>query len=384
MTLNSSLDIERLLSQRVIDIETSGIRRAWALAQECTDPINLSIGQPDFHVHDSIKQAAIEAILTDCNAYTRTAGENQLLQTIHKRLSNQFGWTFNSDSKHSAMVTSGTAGALTLACLAVLDRGDEIIISDPHFVIYPTLARIAEAKAVLCDTYPDFRMTAERIEAVVTNRTKVVLLNSPANPTGVVLTAQEVADIATLCHDRGILLITDEIYDEFVYPPTEFASSATTNDDVLVIRGYGKTYGCTGWRMGYAAGPKQLIDEMVKLQQQTFVCAPSPMQQAMIGAYDIDLTEQIERFQKRRDMVVDILSDVTELVIPGGAFFAFPKVPKRLQMTGMEFIGTAIEKNVLAIQGGVFSAKDTHFRISYAVDDEQLEHGLKILRNLMQ
>ena len=282
------------------------------------------------------------------------------------------------------MVTSGTAGALTLACLTLLGPGDEIIVPDPYFVIYPTLARIAEAKAVLCDTYPDFRMTAERIEPCITERTKAVLLNSPANPTGVVLTQKEVDDIATLCRERGILLITDEIYDEFVFPPSTHASPAMSSDDVLLIRGYGKTYGCTGWRMGYAAGPKPLIDGMLKLKQQTFVCAPSVMQHALVGAYDVDLTPLIERFTKRRDMVVEMLSPFTELIVPEGAFYAFPKVPEHMKMSGMEFIQHAIDQDVLVIQGDVFSAHDTHFRISYAVDERKLEHGLRVLQSMMK
>lgn len=382
--MSSSLDIERLLSERVKDIETSGIRRAWALAQACEDPINLSIGQPDFCVDDAIKQAAIDAILQDKNGYTATAGLAELLHSIHNRLHSQFGWEFGPDSNLDAMVTSGTAGALTLACLAILSPGDEIIVPDPYFVIYPTLARIAEAKAVLCDTYPDFRMTAERIEKCITAKTKAVLVNSPANPTGVVLTAKEVADIATLCKERNILLITDEIYDEFVFPPTTHASPASTSEDVLVIRGYGKTYGCTGWRMGYAAGPKELIDAMLKLKQQTFVCAPSVMQHALVNAYDVDLTPLIERFTKRRDMVVGMLGDITELVIPEGAFYAFPKIPKGHDMTGMEFISKAVEHDVLVIQGDIFSNHDTHFRISYAVPEEKLELGLTVLRRLLQ
>ena len=377
------LDIERLLSKRVQDIETSGIRRAWALAQECEDPINLSIGQPDFLVPDSIKQAAIDAILADKNGYTQTAGDPCLLDSIHTRLHTQYGWEFDEESHHAAMVTSGTAGALTLACLTILGPGDEIIIPDPYFVIYPTLARIAEAKAVLCDTYPDFRMTAERIAPCITNKTKAVLLNSPANPTGVVLTAQEVADIASLCQDKGILLITDEIYDEFVFPPTQHASPAATNADVLVIRGYGKTYGCTGWRMGYAAGPKALIEAMLKIKQQTFVCAPSVLQHALVGAYNIDLSPLIERFARRRDMVIDFLGDLTELVIPEGAFYAFPKIPTGHDMCGMEFISKAIEHDVLVIQGDVFSKHDTHFRLSFAVPEDKLELGLTKLKTLL-
>lgn len=381
--MSSPLDIERLLADRVRDIETSGIRRAWALAQACKDPINLSIGQPDFCVPDALKQAAIRAIEADHNAYTQTNGDPKLRSMIHKRIQDQFGWTFTDGSYHDSIVTSGTAGALTLAYMAVLGPGDEIIIPDPYFVIYPTLARTVEAKAVLCDTYPDFRMTAERIEPLITSRTKAVLLNSPTNPTGVVLTKQEVVGIAELCSERNLLLITDEIYDEFVYPPTTHSSPASCSKDVLIIRGFGKTYGCTGWRMGYAVGPRRLIDEMSKLQQQTFVCAPSVMQHAMVGAYDIDLVPLIERFRKRRDMVVQLLGDVTELVVPEGAFYAFPKIPSQLGLSGMEFIKQAINNNVLVIQGSVFSNRDTHFRISYAVSDTKLEMGLSILRKLL-
>ncbi|MBC8203845.1 MAG: aminotransferase class I/II-fold pyridoxal phosphate-dependent enzyme [Planctomycetes bacterium] len=377
------MDIERLLAPRVLDIETSGIRRAWALAANCVDPINLSIGQPDFPVPDELKAAAIAAIQDDHNGYTQTNGDVELLDSIKMRLTKDIGWSFEEGSGLSAMVTSGTAGALTLACLAILGPGDEIIIPDPYFVIYPTLARIAEGKAVLCDTYPNFRMTADRIEPLITSNTKAVLLNSPGNPTGAVLNSDEVEAVAKLCRERGILLITDEIYDEFIFPPTTHASPASYSEDVLVIRGYSKTHGCTGWRLGYAAGPARLIDEMSKLKQQTFVCAPSAFQKAVVDAHEIDLAPMLETFTARRDMVVDLLGDVTELTVPEGSFFAFPRVPAHLDMTGSDFIAKAIEKDVLVIQGNVFSARDTHFRISFAAADDQLEKGLGILRSLL-
>lgn len=381
--MTSSIDIERLLAPRVLDIETSGIRRAWALAANCVDPINLSIGQPDFPVPDELKAAAIAAIQDDHNGYTQTNGDVELLDSIKMRLTKDVGWSFEEGSGLSAMVTSGTAGALTLACLAILGPGDEIIIPDPYFVIYPTLARIAEGKAVLCDTYPNFRMTADRIEPLITSKTKAVLLNSPGNPTGAVLNSDEVEAVAKLCRERGILLITDEIYDEFIFSPTTHASPATYSEDVLVIRGYSKTHGCTGWRLGYAAGPARLIDEMSKLKQQTFVCAPSAFQKAVVDAHEIDLAPMLETFTARRDMVVDLLGDVTELTVPEGSFFAFPRVPAHLDMTGSDFIAKAIEKDVLVIQGNVFSARDTHFRISFAAADDQLEKGLGILRSLL-
>ena len=381
--MTSSIDIERLLAPRVLEIETSGIRRAWALAANCVDPINLSIGQPDFPVPDVLKAAAIAAIRNDHNGYTQTNGDAELLASIEKKLTKDVGWSFEEGSGLSAMVTSGTAGALTLACLAILGPGDEIIIPDPYFVIYPTLARIAEGKAVLCDTYPDFRMTADRIEPLITLKTKAVLLNSPGNPTGAVLLSDEIEAVAKLCRERGILLITDEIYDEFIFPPTVHASPASYSEDVLVIRGYSKTHGCTGWRLGYAAGPSRLIDEMLKLKQQTFVCAPSALQKAVVDAHEIDLTPMLERFTERRNMVVDFLGDVTELTKPDGSFFAFPRVPAHLGLTGSDFIAKAIEKDVLVIQGNVFSAKDSHFRISFAAADDRLEKGLGILRSLL-
>ena len=381
--MTSSIDIERLLAPRVLEIETSGIRRAWALAANCVDPINLSIGQPDFPVPDELKAAAIAAIRNDHNGYTQTNGDAELLASIEKKITKDVGWSFEEGSGLSAMVTSGTAGALTLACLAILGPGDEIIIPDPYFVIYPTLARIAEGKAVLCDTYPDFRMTADRIEPLITLKTKAVLLNSPGNPTGAVLLSEEVQAVAKLCRERGILLITDEIYDEFIFPPTVHASPASYSKDVLVIRGYSKTHGCTGWRLGYAAGPSRLIDEMSKLKQQTFVCAPSALQKAVVDAHEIDLTPMLNKFTERRNMVVDYLGDVTELTKPDGSFFAFPRVPAHLGLSGSEFIAKAIEKDVLVIQGSVFSARDTHFRISFAAPDDQLEKGLSILRSLL-
>ncbi len=381
--MSSSIDIERLLAPRVLEIETSGIRRAWALATSCVDPINLSIGQPDFPVPDQLKMAAINAIDNDHNGYTQTNGDAKLLSSIEHKLAKDIGWSFGEDSGISTMVTSGTAGALTLACLALLGPSDEIIIPDPYFVIYPTLARIAEAKSVLCSTYPDFRMTAEKIEPLITSKTKAVLLNSPGNPTGAVLTSNEVESVVKLCQQHGILLISDEIYDEFIFPPCSHASSGSFSQDVLIIRGYSKTYGCTGWRLGYAAGPTRLIDEMSKLQQQTFVCAPSALQRAVINAYEVDLKPMIRRFSARRDMVVDALGDVAELTIPEGAFYAFPRVPERLGMSGSDFIAMAAKQEVLLIQGNVFSTKDTHFRISFAASNDRLEKGLSILRSLM-
>ncbi len=380
--MTTPLAIDALLSSRVRQIEVSGIRAIWERAATLTDPIDLSIGQPDFAVPDALKDAAIAAIRDDHNGYTMTGGDAALRDALRTQVADEFGWSVGAEADSDVIVTSGTAGALTLACLALLDRGDELIIPDPWFVIYPALATIAGGRAVTCDTYGDFRMTAERIEPLITDRTKALLLNTPANPTGVVLSDVELADIVALCAERGILLITDEIYDRFVFPPlgNSAPTPATVSSDLLLVRGFGKTYGCTGWRMGYVAGPRLLITEMAKLQQHTFVCASSIAQQAMLAAPKVDLSPLVARFAMRRDMVVDALGDVTDLVVPEGAFYAFPAVAEG----GEAFCQRAMDAGVLVIPGHIFSSRDTHVRISLAADEARLEQGLQILRGLMR
>jgi aspartate/methionine/tyrosine aminotransferase len=378
---------ERLLSARARSIDASGIRKVFDLAAKLKDPINLSIGQPDFPVPEPLKQAAIDAIRNDRNGYTVTQGIPQLLAAIWKRLGDEVGWT-GPDAESGAIVTSGTSGGLLLAFLSLLDQGDEAIVPDPYFVLYPQLAAFTGGRIVTCDTYPDFRMTAARVERLITPRTKAVLVNSPSNPCGVVLSERELADLLDLCRAKGVLLVSDEIYDEFVFSDAlengRFPTPARYGRDVLLIRGFGKTYGCTGWRLGYAAGPQPIIQAMARMQQYTYVCAPSIAQWAGIAAFDVDMGGEVERFRRRRDAVLESFRGVTEVATPGGAFYAFVRVPERLGLSATAFVERAIERSVLVIPGSVFSARDTHFRLSYAVADEPLGRGLGILRDLMR
>ncbi len=244
--------------------------------------------------------------------------------------------------------------------------------------MYRHLATLAGGVSVLVDTYPDFRIDAGQVASVLTERTKCVVVNSPVNPTGIVATADEMRALAELCRERGILLISDEVYRSFCYDHP-FASPASWNEDVLVVDGFSKTYGMTGWRLGYAHGPSRLIQEMAKLQQFSFVCAPSMTQYGGVVALDQDLTAQIDAYRRKRDMVVDALKDDFDLPYPEGAFYAFPRAPWG---TASEFVAEAIKNNLLIIPGNVFSRRDTHFRISYAVDDATLQRGLDLLRKL--
>jgi aspartate/methionine/tyrosine aminotransferase len=361
------------IADRMKHIDASGIRKAFDMSRSMKDPINLSIGLPDFDVPNPVKAAAIHAIETGRNAYTVTQGISELRTKIQATVDAQFG-----HSDRQVLITAGTSGALLLALCCVVDPGDEVIIFDPSFAMYRHLATLAGGVSVLIDTYPDFRIDTDRVEAAMTGQTKCVLVNTPANPTGVVATADEVRALAELCLRRDVLLISDEVYRAFCYD-YQFATPANWNDDVLVVDGFSKTYGMTGWRLGYAHGPARLIQEIAKLQQFSYVCAPSMAQYGGVVALDQDLTAQIDSYRRKRDMVVDALSDDFELSLPEGAFYAFPRAPWG---TGTEFVAEAIRNNLLIIPGNVFSRRDSHFRISYAVDDATLRRGLDLLRKL--
>jgi len=387
VTTRPTLDPAALVAGRSRVIDVSGIRRAFEIGATLRDPANLSIGQPDFPVPEAIKDRAIEAIRADRNGYTLTQGAPELREAIARHLAEDVGWVVGEDDC-DMIVTSGTSGALLLACMALLDPGDEMVVPDPYFVSYPTLAGLCGATSVFCDVHPDMRMTAERIEACLTDRTKIVLLNSPGNPSGVVLEDEEVARIARLCADRGVVLLSDEIYDAFTYPDARedgrCPSPARHDRNVLLVRGFGKTYGCTGWRLGWVAGPSWLVGEMRKLQQYTFVCAPSPAQVGASVAFDVDMEPTIEAYARKRDLVLETLGDVARIPRPGGAFYAYVEIPERLGLDAEGFFERAIEQNVIVIPGSVFSRRSTHFRISYAVPDEMLKRGLDGLRRVLE
>jgi aspartate/methionine/tyrosine aminotransferase len=361
------------IADRMKQIDASGIRKAFDLAKAMADPINLSIGLPDFDVADPVKAAAVEAIERGFNAYTVTQGIPELRGKLQEAVDAQF-----RHADRQVLITSGSSGALLLALCCTVNPGDEVIVFDPYFVMYRPLVTLAGGTTVLVDTYPDFRINPERVAAAMTDRTKCVLVNTPGNPTGAVASADELRQLAALCRRRGVLLISDEVYRSFCYD-RPFASPASWNEDVLVADGFSKAYGMTGWRLGYAHGPGRLIQEMAKLQQFSYICAPSMVQQAGVVALDLDLAAQVDAYRRKRDLVAAALKDLFEVPALEGAFYAFPRAPWG---TGSEFVAAAIRRSLLIIPGNVFSRRDTHFRISYAVDDATLRRGLDVLREL--
>jgi len=361
------------IADRMRTIELSGIRKVFELGRSLKDPVDLSIGQPHFEVPEPIKAAARAAIDANRNGYTVTQGipalREKLRDAVRARL---------PDGERETVVTSGTSGGLMLALCATVNPGDEVILFDPYFVAYPHLVTLAGGVPVFVDTYPDFAINLDRLREAVTPRTKVILFSSPSNPTGAIVPAGTLEALARFAAERKILLIADEIYRAFHHDGPA-RSAAEFNADVLVVDGFGKAYGITGWRLGFAHGPKPIIDEMAKLQQFTFVCAPSMVQHAGIAALDVDISHFAAEYRRKRDLIVAGLKDRFEIVSPGGAFYVFPKAPWG---TGSEFVAEAIRNNVLIIPGGTFSRKDTHFRISFATHDETLHRGIEILNRL--
>nr|WP_201443542.1 aminotransferase class I/II-fold pyridoxal phosphate-dependent enzyme [Pirellula staleyi] len=361
------------IADRTRAFDSSGIRKVFDLAGKMKDPINLSIGQPDFDVPPEIKTACITAIEQGKNAYALTQGMPVLRDKLQASIEQEYR---HADRK--VFVSSGTSGGLTLAMLSIINPGDEVIVFDPYFVMYTSLTQLAGGVPVIIDTYPDFRIDLAKVKAAITPRTKMILLNSPANPTGVVATQAEVQGLAEIAAENNIVLLSDEIYRSFCYD-APFESPAKYNDKVLVIDGFSKSHAMTGWRLGFVHGPAEIIDTMIKLQQYTFVCAPQPVQWAGAVAMDVDIQPYVDAYRKKRDMITEGLQDLYELPSPGGAFYLFPKAPWG---TGSEFVAKAIENSLLIIPGNIFSKRDSHFRISYAASEATIARGIEVLRKI--
>ena len=365
------------VSSRALAVDASGIRKVFDLAAKMKDPINLSIGLPDFDVPEESKAVAIDAIRAGHNRYTQTQGIAPLRDRLRNDLSAEVGRDVGD-----VLVTSGVSGGLFLAILATINPGDEAIFLDPYFVMYKHLLTMAGGKPVPVDSYPDFRFHADRVERAITPRTKLLILNSPSNPTGVVMTQDEVNAAVDLAKKHDLLIVSDEIYEPFLYNArgSGLPSAAKSYENTLILRGFSKSHAMTGWRLGYAAGPDAVVAQMAKLQQYTYVCAPTPLQYAAVAALDLNMSTHVDAYRKKRDIAFDTLSSKFRVNKPEGAFYIFPEAPAGQPASA--FVERAIANNVLIIPGNVFSDRDTHYRISYATTDAKLKQGCDILNGL--
>lgn len=369
-----------MLARRTSRIKPSGIRRIFELMASMEDPINFSIGQAHYDPPEELIEAACRAMREGHNRYTVTQGLPGLNEKVVGSLKDRWGQV----PDHS-IITSGVSGGLMLSYLALLDPGDEILLPDPHFTMYSVLATLCDAECRFYSTYPEadggrFRLDPEELAAKVTDRTKIILINSPSNPTGGLLTQDEVDAAVRIASDAGAYLLSDEIYDGFVYDEGYASPLASGYDRVIHLGGFSKTYGVPGWRMGYALGPQDVLDQMKTMQQFSFVCAPAPFQHAIADvAFDLDLSHHVTEYRTKRDALAAQLDSAYHLTPPGGAFYAFPRYPVE---DGESFMNAALEEKLLVVPGKAFSERDTHFRLSFAVSDADLDRGIDALNRI--
>lgn len=361
-----------MITKRSRSIDASGIRKVFDLASRMDNPVNLSIGQPHFDVPEPVKRKAIESMAKGFNKYTPTEGLGELREKVAAR------YEFLDVSTENVLITSGVSGGLLLTFLVLIDEGDEVIIPDPYFVMYKHLCRLAGGTAVFVDTYPHFKLTPEKLEEAITKRTKLIIINSPSNPTGMTYREDEIKELVEVASSRDILILSDEIYEGYVYEG-EHVHVASHYDRTITLSGFSKTFAMTGWRVGYAVTSKDIIGEMAKIQQYTFVCAPSPAQYAALAAMDYGIHEYAKCYRQKRDIIYEGLRENFGVEKPRGAFYIFPRAPGD---DGNAFVKRAIAKNLLIIPGEVFSEKKSHFRISFAASDEDIERGVEILNEL--
>jgi len=372
------MDLQKLLARRVTQIEASGIRKIFDMAATLKDPVDLSIGQPHFDVPEPVKEAACQAIRAGFNRYTPSGGIPELKAAVLSQFERTHG-----TRPEDALITAGGSGALTLSLLALINPGDEVLLPDPFFVSYKHLTTMCGGTPVFYDTYPEFRIDVAAVEKLITPRAKVLIVMSPGNPTGACVDEAAKKALADVARRRGLIVLSDEIYELFTYADRPGRSLfAYYPEGTVVMNGLSKTSAMTGWRLGWALASKELVVQMTKLQQFTFVCAPSFAQKAALASFGLDLSNTIRGYQKKRDFMVSGLRDGGyQVVEPGGAFYIFVKVPPKYP-NSQAFVEEAIRRNLLLVPGHAFSQRDTHCRICYAAGDERLAQGLAVLQGM--
>ena len=363
----------RPLSIRIQQIRPSGIRRIFDLACANPDGIDLSIGDPDYDVPVLVKEEAMSAIKNGMNGYVSTRGIEELRRGIVQKLKSSNLYF------EDVLVTSGATGGYYLSMLTLLSSGDEVLIVDPYFVAYANVVIMCGGTPKFIDTYPDFHLREEAIVPLISAKTKAIVINNPNNPTGILYSREELQLVADIAEKYGLYIISDEIYDQFVFSPDCFVSLGQLSKNAIVISGFSKTMGMTGWRLGYVSASHEIIDAMATFQQYSYVCANSVAQYAAIKALSTDISSNVAEYKQRRDLVYDGLKELFVMRKPEGAFYVFPEAPGG---DAEKFVNMAIEQNVFIIPGSVFSLKNSHFRISIAADKSKLGRAVEILNRI--
>ncbi|EPZ39790.1 putative aminotransferase A [Anoxybacillus ayderensis] len=379
------------VSDTVSRLKPSGIRRFFDLAASMEGVISLGVGEPDFITPWSVREACILSLEQGYTSYTANAGLWELRKEISDYVARRFHVLY--DPADEIIVTVGASQALDVSLRAILNPGDEVIVVEPSFVSYAPLVSLAGGVPIPIQTSGkhQFKLQPEQIEQVVTPKTKALIICSPNNPTGTVLNAEELAQIARIVEKHDLLVISDEIYAELCYEEqyTSFPAIDRMRERTILINGFSKGFAMTGWRLGFIAAPRELATAMLKIHQYTMMCAPTMAQYAAIEALQngaADVEQMKKSYRQRRNFFVQSLNEIgLSCHMPGGAFYAFPSI-RSTGMTSERFAERLLlEEKVAVVPGHVFGVSgEGYIRCSYASSLEQLQEAIRRMKRFLE
>jgi len=385
------IDYSKVLSDVVVSTEKSGIRKFFDLLENMNDVVALTVGQPDFVTPWHIREAAIESIEKGKTYYTSNSGTLELRQEINNYMTRRFSVSY--DPKNEVIVTVGGSEAIDIAIRSVVTQGDEVIIPTPSFVCYAPLVRFAGGTPVIIETkFEDkFKLTPDALRKAITPRTKMLVLPYPNNPTGAIMTADELSEIAEILKDTNIVILSDEIYAEMTYglKHTSIASLEGMWERTILVSGFSKSYAMTGWRLGYICAPAPLCEQMLKIHQYAIMCAPTQSQLAAIEALrngDDDIKMMVDEYNRRRRYIYQGLLDIgIESFEPQGAFYIYPNIGS-FGLSSEEFCDRLLYENKCAIvPGTAFGQGGEGFaRISYAYSTKHIAKALERIEDFVK
>jgi aspartate aminotransferase len=387
------VEVAMKLTKRVLGMSPSPTMAITSKAKEMRakgiDVIGFGAGEPDFDTPEHVKEAAIKAIKEGFTKYTPPAGILELREAVAEKLKKENGIDYEPSQ---VVITDGAKQALFSLMLSVIEEGDEVIIPAPYWVTYPEQVKFAGGKPVFVETKEEnnFSLTLEDIKPAVTPKTKMLILCTPNNPTGSVIDRNELERIGSFCAERGILIASDECYEKLTYDGFKHTSIASISEEIksvtVTINALSKAFSMTGWRVGYAAGPKEIIDAMVKINSQSISNVNSIAQKAAVaalrGPQDF-LNEWLSAFDERRRYMVEKLNEIpgVKCLMPKGAFYAFPNVKELLKMAGLKddfaLADYLLEKAKIAVVPGTAFGMPGYLRLSYATSMENIVEGLR-------
>ena len=383
--------MRRFVAQRVRSVRSSGIRRFFDLAQSIEGIISLGVGEPDFVTPWNIREACIFALEKGVTSYTSNWGLLELRDAISWHLEENYGVSYDPESE--ILVTTGVSEGLDLAVRAVVDPGDEVLIHEPSYVSYVPCVVFAGGVPVTVETSEadEFKLTAESLEAKITERTKALILNYPNNPTGAIMRKKDLEEIADVVNEHDLLVISDEIYALLTYEGkhTCFSSLDGMRERTILLNGFSKAYAMTGWRLGFAAGNAEIIEAMMKIHQYTMLCAPVTAQVAALEALNAGekyVREMVEEYDRRRRLILRGLRELgLECFEPKGAFYIFPSI-KNTGLPSEEFTERLLlEEGVVVVPGNVFGeCGEGYIRCSYATSQQNIKEALARIEKFLK